>query len=742
MKFKQTLVSLIVAFTLSACTGSDSESPPAPMPEPIPSPEPTPEPKPEPEPTPEIFLSGKAADGYLNGANVCLDLNNNKECDTDEPATTTGDGGAFTLAVMTQAQIDANPLLVEIVAGVTIDEDAPGVVLEQAYTLSAPAGYTFVSPLTTMVQNEVDNGTDISDAETAVQGKLGTTLSLDTDYVAGKTSDNNTEEFEKLHKIAQVTANIIADNMETLKTTAETENILLDDLISLIINEVFSTLHTVTSRVEEVVADDTLTFDADIIATEINVSIATENLTEQVALNTSTAANLGDLFSDGFHWFNGWQIRSQFYLDYGMVKLNSDGSITDIEYEINEQGISQEKNNIDGIELLLTSEGWVESDYTIAGIDLNDNGSATLKRKTSALNEIVTGTTIVLDRLNVKTALLRSGDYDDDGALWASTVDEGLVFPAGASAYKLAFESKADLNYKIYYGCSAPYNPDQNDGWCSGVQIEGWSYATDLDSMIDTGIYLFYTDDGPIWAKMTDNGSVNFYQGYQLDTVLTSIGTWKDITVHGQTLRKLTIPTAIENMNLYSNYNSFSVFYTVDHDYVRRVYPDYTTLDNGEYSFNQIASQFILDNASRDNLPELFTEQVTTSDGITRSKVFTKASSFTSESAVGIYDMQFDEVGVIVVTIAADGSGTINFGTDENGEAEIGQLTWDIADGGSLDFTEIASDGEISHWSIIMVEAFDDMPAKTALIEKIKFADEINTWFDKTTVILNTFVKR
>ena len=46
-----------------------------------------------------IQKSGKAADGYLNGATVCLDVNNDKKCGADEPTATTGAGGAFTINV-------------------------------------------------------------------------------------------------------------------------------------------------------------------------------------------------------------------------------------------------------------------------------------------------------------------------------------------------------------------------------------------------------------------------------------------------------------------------------------------------------------------------------------------------------------------------------------------------------------------------------------------------------------------
>ncbi|WP_246851129.1 hypothetical protein [Vibrio crassostreae] len=66
-------------------------------------------------------LTAKAADGYLVGANACLDLNSNKVCDKDEPSAVTGDDGSFTIDNLTQEQLEQGTLLIEVVAGQTID---------------------------------------------------------------------------------------------------------------------------------------------------------------------------------------------------------------------------------------------------------------------------------------------------------------------------------------------------------------------------------------------------------------------------------------------------------------------------------------------------------------------------------------------------------------------------------------------------------------------------------------------
>lgn len=53
-------------------------------------------------------IDGKAIDGYLQYATVCLDLNNDGYCQNTEPSTQTDDNGTFTLKLTEEAQQDPN----------------------------------------------------------------------------------------------------------------------------------------------------------------------------------------------------------------------------------------------------------------------------------------------------------------------------------------------------------------------------------------------------------------------------------------------------------------------------------------------------------------------------------------------------------------------------------------------------------------------------------------------------------
>ncbi|GLS92170.1 hypothetical protein GCM10007916_32400 [Psychromonas marina] len=611
MKFQQTLISLFVIGTLSAC-GSSSSSDTVVADE---------------EST--TTLSGKAADGYLINAKVCLDLNKNKSCDDDEPSAMSDDDGAFSLEGVTQEQIDASPLLVEIIKNQTIDKDNPGVLLTKSYQLSAPAGYTFVSPLTTLVQNEVENGNSVEDAESNVQAKLGTSLNLNDDYVAGKEGGDDSKEFEKLHQIAQVTANIIADNIELLQTAADSEGIALSELISLISNEVFSALANITMQIENIANDEDLEFDADDIAGDINeehIGLEVEGLTEKIAQNKadkeSIVANLVNLIKDGgINWFWSEDEDGYILLEYGNLSLDAAGEINDVEYEIDENGEAVMLSyGSDDDEFVLTKDGWEINNDTITDITLNDNGSITFVMVTTALNETITGKEIVLDGLNVSAILEDTGG---DG-LWSEAISETLVFPEGSKAYKLDFgATTARSPYELELGDWCQYGNEYDVAqWsalnetCNGIDLND-SWATTLAEFLeeDSSVTIAGGDGYDITIQLIAGGSVEFYKHTidESEPIQLSSGTWEDITVHTKVLRKVNIPTSVSSLDtdwsLLDDDDGNTFYLTVYEDFVRIVSADNDFGDDGELTFNTTAKEYILDNASRDMLSGEETEE-------------------------------------------------------------------------------------------------------------------------------------
>jgi len=223
---------------LVGCGGSGGDNTPEPT---------TPTPAPEvvtPTPAPEATtIEVTAIDGYLKNATVCLDINNDGDCQVDsEPTSSVSATGLYSLDTtnMEGSPADYN-IIVKVIAGTTIDLDSPNKTIEKGYILTAPKGETIVTPLTTLVQAEVINGNDISTAKTIIKGKLGLSEEIDlmADYIAMETP--------ALHQIAQnlVAAELMPTEVADI-VTGNTDNQTSIDTILADIKEVLPLLDSDT----------------------------------------------------------------------------------------------------------------------------------------------------------------------------------------------------------------------------------------------------------------------------------------------------------------------------------------------------------------------------------------------------------------------------------------------------------------------------------------------------------------
>jgi hypothetical protein len=496
-----------------------------------------------------ISFSGRVADGYLNGATVCLDINENKKCDASDPSTTSVAGGAFSITDATQAQRDKYPLLVEIVVGSTIDEDNKGITLNKPLTLAAPAGYDFISPLSTMVQNEVEAGVPAADAEKIVQRKLGTELGLDEDYIAGKATGDNAEEYEKLHQVAQVTARVISENMETLADAAKENNISVDDLISAIVDEVFDALAEITVQVEAVAADENTSFDPDALATTVDnefVDLDAGNIDAVVDQNEAEEAAVAVdmslvLSSPGLAWFELETERYGLRAEYGMFYVDSQGATQETLYEWND--VSGEfSSHIDSgyAELfyaLNDSGAWVRIDdyWNTVKMAGGTDGTFIVAHGNSevTVTETLNTTEVNLEGLNIRSVM---NNFDDVEGMWGNYLSATAAFPAGSKGYAIQLADVANNDNYIFAEDS--YCKDEGleliGGICDSAYVQNNSNVpngratsladikvdsayvltgdatTDMSNM--TAVEIDYADTHKLWAEVIANGTVNYYK--------------------------------------------------------------------------------------------------------------------------------------------------------------------------------------------------------------------------------------
>ncbi len=112
-------------------------------------------------PPAQSSTSGVAVDGYIAGATVFADANQNGVLDPGEASTTTNSVGAFTL------QNGSGPIV--LVGGTDVSTG-----LANKLTLKAPAGSTVVTPLTTLISQVATlNGGNVAAAQAAVTTAFG-----------------------------------------------------------------------------------------------------------------------------------------------------------------------------------------------------------------------------------------------------------------------------------------------------------------------------------------------------------------------------------------------------------------------------------------------------------------------------------------------------------------------------------------------------------------------------------------
>ena len=107
-------------------------------------------------------ISGTASDGVINGATVCIDVNDNDKCDSGEPTAKTNVYGKF--------KIDSSGA-----TGKLIVSGGKDMGTGKPFTgkLKAPASSTVVTPLTSVIQALVESGKSINEAETTIKTALG-----------------------------------------------------------------------------------------------------------------------------------------------------------------------------------------------------------------------------------------------------------------------------------------------------------------------------------------------------------------------------------------------------------------------------------------------------------------------------------------------------------------------------------------------------------------------------------------
>ena len=506
-------------------------------------------------------VSGVVADGYLVGAEVFLDLNDNKVWDEGEPKATTGEHGLYTLEGVTGADVAAHPVVVRVPAN-AVDEDTNTQVGSE-YLMSAPPGLPeFVSPLTTLVHNQLEENPalGVSAAEDAVKsqmGMTGTTIDLFKDYVAEKEASGNSAEdqanYAKAHEIAKVVAAVVRENLAVVGNSADTNIALkvalaqVTDNLPLIVGQVSEAIeigvNPVTGGVN--IENIMMSLSSQVV---IDQSAIAEVIAEQEQKAPAVSSSFKDALSgDGFYWFDEMDDMYGLTYEYGVVKL---GAASGSGFPLSEQffrlngGVWGPGDSTDS-EFVLISGAWVEeSDSVTAGtVSFAADGSAVWTRTQSQLKE-----RIVVSSMNMagKPIMLPSGD---------GVSNSGAVYPAGSIFYKMTFTPLQDVYSFMDDSSRFPSFANLNDFMAAHTAGGNFSVVVGEDFGFRFGA-----------QTAQDAGVVEFYTApFSYTPVLLPLkGVWKLSLVHGQPILTVTVPAGYKREFMDIDMNEELIFFVMN----------------------------------------------------------------------------------------------------------------------------------------------------------------------------------
>ena len=293
-----------------------------------------------------------------------------------------------------------------------------------------------------MVQSEIEeSGLSPEDAEGSVQAKLGTTLDLEADYVAGSESGADAAEFERLHKVAQVTVVVLQNNIELVEEVLAGADVSFEDLVGLIVSQVLDALETISTQVEAAGEsfDPTTVAESDALD-DANVDPATvaEDIAEREAARLIATANIAAVLGagDSLHFFEADSYNASLEFFYSSVSPGANNTvvISDFMYDPSGNGnwVADTESEDDNHQICVLAN----STWNCVGEDaetINIEGDKVIVKVggLDATRSEITGVSVDLASKRIQTFL------DDEEFMLVT--DPKADFTANATGYKLSF---------------------------------------------------------------------------------------------------------------------------------------------------------------------------------------------------------------------------------------------------------------------------------------------------------------
>lgn len=566
---------------------------------------------------PAAAVSGVVADGYLYNAKVCSDQNLNNVCDDGEPFTFSDENGQYEL---TGDSLDQYPIVVEVTAGETVDQDNPSEPIAKDYVLSTPAGKPeFISPLTTMVHQQVESNPALSveEAETVIKGQLGLAsednVSLFVNYVEQEAGEEETAAtYEQLHDVAQVVATTFAEMQEDVQAAldaAPDNDYTLDDVLEVVVEKVVSQLDEIVTLVEESGEE----FDPETISLATMETIIQEGGldAETIAAELEAAATEvvqssfeSALAGEGFYsfWAESYYDMGQEMLELERWKLSldADGNLVEDAYEFNFETMDWESTVFDDDEWVLTANGWQLASDAPGNYDLtfNDDGSATLTHRDTGETE-----TVVAVELDLSGKLMAPflGGFDE------MLVDPAAVFPEGSKGFEISSKLENDAYYVGIWNDDDGSDYDYNV--VSTWDVDGPTPVATLGEVLTTfalenqnnqflyldyNVALQFNGDGQTASILVPV----FSSDGTVQTTLLGTASYEEMQINGQAALLFSFPPALQEATDYDEGQMFLIQWDESTVKFGEYIAGGTFESDEEVGLNQVAYDAIVANIS------------------------------------------------------------------------------------------------------------------------------------------------
>ncbi len=374
------------------------------------------------------YLNGKAIDGYIKNADVCLDLNINGICDNGEIQTTTNNNGEFKIDYDFKTLSSTNRLINIIVSNgidTSTNKDFPSIIKRVAnLNTITPNDITNVTPISDLVasafiQSSTKTETKLTQLESDISTKFPITLSkIYSDPISDYSLFAKIQEIENIKRFIRT---IYQVDENTLSNAISTTILAKDSSTFLNISNILTELNANISNDKLTFVESQLIFlreQLNTITSNNSLDISQKAIDEQISFILNKVSN--NLFQKINNYVTPIRLDSNSLPSLGDISINEDEIAVISVESSNLFNFSSSNNNISIIQsgniLVLTpNENWNGTSTITVGTksfiltvnpvndapNVNSPNKLTMQRNTTQFTTLI-GTDVENDILTFK----------------------------------------------------------------------------------------------------------------------------------------------------------------------------------------------------------------------------------------------------------------------------------------------------------------------------------------------------